>query len=486
MFINSATGELHKVAAGGGPILTGPEINAQSAHWGASGEIGYAPALGSSGLWLTSEEGGASRQITTVVDSELETAHLWPQLLPDGKSVLFTVIGPSGGWEDASIVVQDIVSGERRVVVEKGTYGRYIPTGHIIYAQANGTILAVPFDLARRQTSGTASSVASGVRVALWGGAASFAVSDSGTFAFVRGTSETQSLLNWVDQDGKVVRQLGDPLNGTYQNVSPDGTKVALTIRLPDHNDIWIVDTTSGDRERFTFESTEDESPVWSPDGKRIAYSSAWTGQARRVYVKSVDGSSEPDLLYTGEFHLHLTSWSPDEKWLAFYQWHPETGQDLWVVSADGEEQLVPVATTAATESDAVFSPDGQWLVYHSDETGQPEVYAVSFPEFGAKRQISQGGGSHAHWAAQGNQLFYRGLNSELMVVTMTAQGSSLRSGTPRVLFLAPDVPGPRFGVAPDGQHFAILAENPDSPAREIHVILNWFEELKRLVPTDN
>jgi len=483
-FSSPGTVGLKKVAVGGGPILTIAEVTPQSADWGASGEIVYASALGSSGLSLMSEEGDASRQITTVLDSELETAHLWPQLLPDGKSVLFTVIGPSGGWEDASIVVQDIASGERRTVVEKGTYGRYISTGHIIYAQANGTILAVPFDLARRQTNGTASSVASGVRVALWGGAASFAVSDGGTFAFVRGTSETQFLLNWMDREGKVIRQLGPPLNGSWLSVSPDGSRIALTIRLPDHNDIWIVDAATGQRDRFTFESTEDETPMWSPDGKRIAYSSAWTGEARRVYVKSVDGSSDPELLYTGEYHLHLTSWSPDGKWLAFYQFHPDTKADIWLVSADGEEQLVPVATTAATERDAVFSPDGQWLAYNSDETGQREVYAVSFPELGAKRQISQKGGWFARWDAQGNELFYRGLNGEVMVVTMTAQERSLRSGTPRVLFPFSYSSLPDYGVAPDGQYFAILASNPDAPAREINIVLNWFEELKRLVPT--
>lgn len=129
-----------------------------------------------------------------------------------------------------------------------------------------------------------------------WGGAASFTVTDGGTLAFVRGTSENDKLLNWVDRDGKVVRQLGPPLSGAFPSVSPDGSRIALTVRQPDHNDIWLVDTVSGERDRFTFESTEDESPIWSPDGERIAYSSAWTGQARRVYVKSVDGSSEPEL----------------------------------------------------------------------------------------------------------------------------------------------------------------------------------------------
>jgi serine/threonine-protein kinase len=440
-----------------------------------------------------SEEGGVPHQITSVDDSALENSHVWPQLLPDEKSVIFTVVGPSGGWDAASIVVQDIVSGERHAVIEKGTYGRFVSTGHIIYAQANGTILAVPFDLDRKQVTGPPFTVASGVRVGTWGGAASFTVADGGTFAFVRGTSETQDLLHWVDREGKVVRQLGPPLSGDYPSVSPDGSRIALTVWKPNHNDIWLVDTVSGERDRFTFESTEDESPIWSPDGERIAYSSAWTGQTRRVYVKSVDGRSEPELLYTGKYHLHLTSWSPDGKWLAFYQYHPESSTDVWLVSTDGEEELVQVTATAASEADAVFSPDGRWLAYHSDETGRPEVYAVSFPELGAKRQVSQNGGSYAHWSARGDELFYLAPTADLMAVTMRGEGLSLKSGAPKLVF--PDsessIPGGTvarrlFAVAPDGRHFSILAANPDALAREIHVVLNWFTELRAGGPTGN
>ncbi|MCH7715901.1 MAG: PD40 domain-containing protein, partial [Gemmatimonadetes bacterium] len=355
-WIGFSSGGLMKIAVEGGPVLSILDAHSRrGADWSAEGNIVYVPALGSSGVWLMADDGSGSHQITTVLDSALETAHAWPQLLPDGKSVLFTVIGPSGGWGDASLVVQDIASGERRAVIERATYGRYVSTGHIVYAQADGTILAVPFDLGRLRVTGAPFPVASEVRVAVWGGAASFAVSDGGTLAFVRGTSETRFLLNWLDRDGEVVRQLGPPLNGASRTVSPDGRRIAFTLRQPDHNDIWLADAASGRREHFTFESTEDETPVWSPDGQRIAYSSAWTGEARRVYVKPVDGSSEAELIYTGDYHLHLTDWSPDGKWLAFSQFHPQTSTDIWLVSTDGEGQLVPVVTTLGVQCQRCF-----------------------------------------------------------------------------------------------------------------------------------
>jgi serine/threonine-protein kinase len=441
---------LNKIATDGGPVLSLVGVPSfLGADWSADGRVLHAPALGSSGIWLASEDGSEARRITTVLDSALETAHGWPQFLPDGKSIVFTVVGPSGGWEDGSVVVQDIASGERRAVIAGATYGRYVSTGHMIYAQADGTILAVPFDLNRLRVAGNPIPVASGVRVGYWGGAVSVAVSDGGTLAFVRGTSETRYF----------------------------GGRVALDVRQPGHNDIWLVNTADGTRDHFTFETTEDESPVWSPDGLRIAYSSAWTAQSRRVLVKPVDGSTDSELIHLGTYHLHLTDWSPDGEWLAFYEFHPTTGLDVWLVSADGEGEMVPVDTATGSQRDAVFSPDGKWLAYESDQSGIPEIYVVSFPGLGAKTQISEDGGSHPRWGDRGEDLFYVA-DSNLVVVSMRTEGRALRSGPPRILFSASSE-FPDFDVTSDGRHVATLDPNPEAPARELRVVLNWFETLR-------
>jgi Tol biopolymer transport system component len=192
-----------------------------------------------------------------------------------------------------------------------------------------------------------------------------------------------------------------------FPSVSPDGRTLALTIRSASNDDIYLLDIASGRFDRFSFDVAEDESPVWSPDGKQVAYSAAAAGEQRRVFVKTV-GSTEPEkLVYTGKRHLHLTSWSRDG-WLAFYEFTPRS-IDIWALNLNDTTKLVPVAMTSAGESDAVFSADGKWLAYDSDESGRPEVYVVSFPDLGAKQQVSREGGVLPRWSANGELFFIGG-----------------------------------------------------------------------------
>ena len=199
------------------------------------------------------------------------------------------------------------------------------------------------------------------------------------------------------------------------------------------------------------------------------------------THIKPVDGSSEPELIYTGDQHVHLTDWSPDGKWLAFNRLADQMSVQL--VSTDGEGQLVPVSTTTGNQSSAVFSPGGEWLAYSSDESGRSEVYAMSFPELGSKIQVSVDGGQSPRWNGRGDELFYLGADDKITVRSVSIQGRALRfSGTPRALFPT-TMEWPEYDVTPDGQHFVVFAPNPDAPAREIRVVLNWFEELRDRVP---
>jgi len=474
-------GALWKMLIGGGPAIKIVDASIIfGAGWGETGDIIFAAAIGDAGLRRVSAEGGVAEQLTTIAANSLETAHLWPQVLPGGDLVMFTVVGPSFGWDNARIDVQSIETGERWTAIEEGAYGRYVSPGHIVYAQATGTLLAVPYDINRREVTGPAVPALAGVRVAVSGGAASFAVSDNGTLAFVRGNTSEMRLLHWVDREGTRLSQLGPPLNPLSQfALSPDGRRVALTIRQPNNDDIWLADAANGERERFTFDAAEDETPIWSADGRRIAYSSAGMGQTRRIYVKDVDAGSGPTLVYTGRRHLHLTSWSPDGRWLAFDELHSESNRsDIWVLDADSTEHLISVAATTADEAGAVFSPDGRWLAYYSDESGRLEIYVVSFPALGGKRQVSTDGGGVPKWAAAGNELFYRS-RTGLMAARVSTEGTFSRE-VPRLLF---EAPMREYDVAPDGQRFLISVPNPDAPAREIQVVVNWLEELKERVP---
>ena len=474
-FTQRETG-LRRVSVSGGPVVTIANVEAQlGASWADSDEIIFAHALGTKGLWRIPAGGGVPEPVTTVIDTAFEASHVWPQVLPGGEAVLFTVAGPSNGWRDARIAIQDFDGGSHRTVIEQATFGRYVSTGHILYVQEEGLVLAVPFDLGQQRVTGPSFPVLADFSVSN-PGFASFAVTENGSLAFTSGTSETTNLLTWVDRRGEDLGQIGAPVLGNFIRLSPDGEQIAIGIRPPGNIDVWLLNVASGDRARFTFEPEEDETPIWSMTGERLAYSAAGIGDARRVFVKPVDRSSERQLLYTGQYHIHLTDWSPDDEWLAYYETHPENGSDIWLIAADGSDEPLPIATTSANESGAVFSPDGRWLAYESDGTGRLEVYVVSFPDLGGERQVSADGGAFPRWAPEGDELFYLS-GDTLMSRAVSTQAGDLTLGVVRPLFEYPRVL--EYDVAPDGQRFVLRTVNEDAMTREIRVVVNWFEELK-------
>ena len=231
-------GELKSLSVDGGPLTVIASAGSSGyacvgASWSPDGTIVYRPA-GSRVLFSVPAVGGTPQSLTTIRDHAIESFHMWPQVIDGGRRLLFTTIGPTGLWGDAQIVIEDLVTGERTTVVEQGTFGRYVSTGHIVYATASGTVFAAPYDLAREESTGDRFPVESGVRVAGWGGGASFAVSDAGTAAFVHGSVLTRQVLWWVDREGRRVRQIGSPLSLFFLDLSPDGRHVALEISPAD------------------------------------------------------------------------------------------------------------------------------------------------------------------------------------------------------------------------------------------------------------
>jgi serine/threonine-protein kinase len=481
-------GTLKKLPINGGSsieIARGIGTNLGSS-WDENGLIVYAP-IGSYGLMRVSSNGGLPEQITTVDAAATENSHHWPQVLPGGDLVMYTVIGPSGGWDDAKIVVHDIGTGRRVTVRERATSGKYLPTGHLIYAQATGTLVAAPFDLGRREVIGSPVPVQSGVRLAIWGGSASYAVSDNGTLAIILGSIHASMSLQWVDREGRSLRRLGGAMLGAFVNLSPNGSRIAADVRQPNNSDIFLIDAITGEQSRFTFLTPEDESPIWSPDGRRLAYSSAWTGQERRIFVKPVDAATEPTLLYSRASHMHLSSWSPDGRWLVFDD-IPE--YDIWALKVDSTEQLVAVTTGDDAAYGARFSPNGRWLAYTSNETGRNEVYVVPFPpEPAVRHQVSVDGGRNPVWARNGGELFFRS-GDTLMAVSVSIEGNFVREGPPRALFVAPGLAwgleccvfGRNYDAAPDGTRFVIRTTDADAVVKEVHIVQNWLEELKAKV----
>ena len=461
----------------GSSVTLGQQPSPMGTSWSRDG-TNILLSSPTAGTFLTrvSAEGGEIQQITSAKDTTPRHANVWPQALPGGDAVLFTAMGQSGTSADSRVVLLDLRTGESHVVASRAMHGRYVRSGgseYLLYALADGTVLAAPFNLRRRQVTGPAFVAVSDVQVAVYNGAALFAVADNGTLAFVRGNSTNLQLVKWVDRAGQELRTIGPPLTITGSEppltLSPDGSRVAFTKRTPANNNLWLLETAGGQPKRFTFGPNEDETAVWSRDSRSVAYASTREGGLTWVYTKSIEGPSDPKHIYAARTHGHLSSWSRDGRWLLF-----NSRGDLRALRIDGRESLAVAAAPAVVEGSGQFSPDGHWIAFTSNQTGRTEVYVTSFPQLTEKRQVSIDGGTNPRWAPDGSTLFYRH-GRRLMAVAVSLR-PSLRLETARMLFEADFL---SFEVAPNGQRFLLLTPNPEANRAEIHVVLNWFKELK-------
>ncbi len=473
-------GHLRKLALAGGSVVeiapadVGPGIT-----WGEDERIYFSSLGGNGGIWRVPVAGGVPEPVTEVADSANEYVHAWPQLLPGGKQLLFTVIGPSSGALDSRIVVETIGSGVRQSLVEQGTFGRYLTSGHLLYVSNEGSVFAAPLDRRKGVLVGTPHQVLADVFVASWGGAALLAVAGDGTLVFEPGSPAAPHVVRAVDRSG---RDLGAIYPAGYLDgvrISPDGRQIAANVRAPSKNDIWLFGP-EGEPERLTFDEAEDEYPVWSPDGATIAYTSSLASQARRLQIKAVAAGTRPRRVLTWPRHLHLTSWSPDGKWLAGYDFSPGQGLDVWAIGADGSDSI-PVAAGPASESEPDFSPDGRWVAYQSDESGRMEIFVISFPDLAVKRQISINGGRAPRWDRHGATLYY--LEEDRLTAVAILTSSGLRAGAGQVLF---QTAARVFDVAPDGKRFILVLPNPALVVPGIHVVLDWVRELADRIRRSN
>jgi serine/threonine-protein kinase len=491
-------GKLKKISASGGSALT--LANAGTPHgasWGSQGIIAFAPA-NVSVLQQVPDAGSTPQPLTRLEKGDV--SQRWPEFLPGGKAVLFAV-GPSGiNFTNAQVAVQSVRTGERRNLVQGGTYPRYAPSGHLVYAQG-GSLLAVPFDPQRLAVTGSAVSVVEGVLQSAFSGAAQYSLSATGSLVYVSGGVQSgQSKLVWVSRNG-AEQPLATPARAYgFLQLSPDGRRVAVNI-TEQESQVWLYDL----REtltRLTFEGNLNAVPVWTPDGKRIAFQSNKEGPLN-IFWQLADGSGGLERLTTSEFLAAPRSFTPDGQVLAFIEVNPTTGFDIWVLrmgdpspgsgqvpsasSGQGRKAL-PFLRTRFNETVPQFSPDGRWLAYISDESGGYEIYVQPYPGPGGKWQISTEGGTEPVWNPNGRELFYRS-GDKMMAVDIATQ-PSFAAGKPRRLFEGQyqqtSATAPYYDVSPDGQRFLMLkpTEQAQAAPTQINVVLNWFEELKQKVPT--
>ncbi len=431
--------------------------------------------------------------LTTTDPPKGEYSHRWPQFLPGGKAVLFT-IDTGGSFDDARIAVLSLETGKMDVLLDGGTNARYSPTGHIVFGRA-GALLAVPFDLKRLERTGDPVTVVEGLLMES-GGAAHFTLSDDGSLAYVPGGMLIPDRrLVWVNRQGEVEPLPAEPREYMHPSLSPNGQQVAVTIREGSNYDVWVSEVERGSLGRLTSHPGEDFAPIWTPDGKRVTFASEMTGEGPILWWRPADGSGPQELLLEREEGRgqYPSSWSPDGQTLAFNDLlDPVNGQDIWMLPLEGEQEPWAFLDTEFEEMGAMFSPDGLWLAYTSNETGRDEVWVQPFSVTGprGKKQVSVGGGAEPLWGPDSRDLFYR--NGDRMMAVAIKTEPELSVGTPRLLFegrflpvLSGDEPGSSYDISPDGKRFLMIQREQDLVPTEIIVILNWFEELKRLVPVD-
>lgn len=478
-----AASRLKKVSvAGGAPveICRVPPVT-RGASWGPDDVIVYTPA-NTTGLWRVPAAGGSPQALTSVKHENGEQSHRWPEVLPGGKAVLFT-IGVGGSFDGARIAVQE-PGGERKILIEKGTNARYAPTGHLVFSRG-GSLYAAPFDLKRLEVDGPAVPVLQGLRTEATG-AAQYAFSSSGTLFYMPGPAPAtaEQTLLWVSRDGKSTPILGTRTDYRAARISPDGRRLAFSIGVSDQN-VWIYDVARGAMSRLTLASSEEFDPVWTPDGMKVTYTSERNAREPEMFWVPADGSGIEEKLVSSERAQIAQAWSPDGNTLALTeigdQW------DIWTLSREGDRRPRPFAVSRFSEAQPDFAPNGRWIAYASDESGRYEVYAQPYPGPGRKLQISTEGGVEPVWARNGRELFYRAPGK--MMAVETRLEPDLVVGPPRVLFETsaftdPDPEFRQYDVSPDGRRFVMIgtAEGLTTPPR-LAVVLEWFSELSRRSP---
>ncbi|MFQ5653022.1 MAG: protein kinase, partial [bacterium] len=423
--------KLKKVSVEGGSPVDICDASVGDASWGARDEIIFSQASSGSPweLMRVPAQGGLPEPLPTE-ESDTRGRVDWPQVLPDGRHVLFTSIPASGSIAEASIVVKSIESGEKRTLFRGGTNPYYLPTGHITFIRSE-TLMAVPFDLESLTITGPASPLSENIYTNP-DFPQFFTISMDGTLIYLPTEENQVRGLVWVDRQGGITAVPAPAHVYWDPRLSTNGRRVALNAR-ESGNEIWVYELARGTLTRLTFNPGEDETAFWSPDGRWIAFASSRAGQPRTVFRKLADGSGAPEPLWTSDHHVHVECWSADGHSIIVMDRDPNTLDDLWLLSLGDEISARPLLQTQFSEWGGRISPNGRWLAYTSDESGRNEVYVRAFPEMDSKVQVSANGGSQPVWAANGQELFYRG-EGHIIAVTVVP-GKNFAVTSPNQLF---------------------------------------------------
>jgi eukaryotic-like serine/threonine-protein kinase len=468
-----ADGKLKKISLrGGAPLTLAAAPHGMGGAWSPEGWIVFAPSR-FDGLRRVSEHGGETEVWSRVSLDAGEQAHWNPVLLPDTRTVLFTVW--TGGRNTASrLATQAFGQSRHSIVMEGGSDGRFLPPRWLIYGRG-AELLATQFDVSTMAIEGTPFRVLEGVQDTPAVGAPVYAVSEQGTLVYApAATIGYAGRIAWLDAAGRPKEAIEQGNFFGRPRLSPDGTRVAFHFADPDFN-VWVKDLARGTRLRLTKDTGWDGFAVWSPDSSRIAFSSAREG-SRTLFVQEADGSGVAERLLAPEDPRWPTSWSPDGRWLAFNEEGSRTGMDVWLLDMS-ERRAHAVLRTDAQEGWARFSPDSQWLAYHSNESGSMEVYVCPVKEPGRRLQVSSGGGATPIWSPAGNRIFYTRGNQ--LIAVPVRLGRSQDAGRPEALF---GIDGLEVNdVSAPGDRFLVVDAPVSISISRLHIVLDWRQVVAEL-----
>jgi serine/threonine protein kinase len=463
---------LKKVSLADG-LVTTVEHDAEfsaGAAWGADDRITFVRA---GALWQVPASGGPAKQLTTLDKGKQELLHAWPSVIAQGRILLFASI--TGSSRGAShIEALSLPAGQRRVIVESGTFPLYAPSGHLLFFR-DGALLGAPFDVDRLELTGPVVRVLENLAVGTTMDAPLAALSNAGSLMYAPSDAGTTRLV-WVSRQGVEQPITETPRRYQYPRLAPDGRRTVVAAA----GDLWIQDIARATLTRLTSEQTVGNAfPVWTPDGTRVLFRTL-TG----MYWTAADSSGHPEAI-AGSLSGDLPcSVSRDGDTLAFMRQNAQTSRDIYVLSLSGQPRPRPVVSTFAFEGGAQFSPDGHWMAYASDESGQMQVYVRPFPGPDRRWPVSTQGGTQPLWNRNGKEIFYR-IGNKMMVVDVSGS-VDLTLSQPRQLFdqryVFQNISLANYDVSPDGQRFVMVKDEAGSG--RLNVVLNWTEELKRLVPT--
>ena len=412
--------------------------------------------------------------------SRFETSHRWPAFLPDGKHFIYLAANFSGKPGVNAIFLGSLDAADRRLLVSSSANAVYAEPGYLLYLR-DKTLVAQPFDRRSYTLSGEPHSLSDEVLYFPQVQRAVFSATSGEALVMQTGKGAYLSQLTWFDRRGKQVGTAATP--AWYNNVqlSPDRSRVAADQTDPDGRniDIWAHDLARSTTTRLTFDPALDQTPVWSPDGQQVLFSSNRSLDFR-LYLKNADGSgSEQELFNFGSDTGNAWDWSRDGKSILIRK-----GTELWYLSWP-QRVAKALAQGRWTVRSAQFSPDGRWIAYSSNETGKMEIYVANFPGGNGKWQVSTGGGQEPRWRQDGKELFYLSPDGKMMAVAL-APGASFEAGSPLALFQTHRRQALSsqdffsYDVSGDGQRFLIAPQMDEGTPAPLSVLLNWVAEVER------